>query len=42
MFAIKSGMPVIPVCIVGSYKPFTSIKIKYGQPIDYDKYKKRK
>ncbi|MBZ4662361.1 MAG: 1-acyl-sn-glycerol-3-phosphate acyltransferase [Caloramator sp.] len=42
MFAIKSGVPVIPVCIVGNYRPFTRIKIKYGQPIDYNKYKKEK
>lgn len=42
MFSIKSGMPVIPVCIVGNYKLFTRIKIKYGQPIDFNKYKKEK
>ncbi|CDF58164.1 lysophospholipid acyltransferase family protein [Thermobrachium celere] len=42
MFSIKSAKPVIPVCIIGNYKPFTKIIIKIGQPIDFTQYKKEK
>lgn len=37
--AIRSGKPVVPVGISGSFKPFTKIYIKYGKPIDMSKYK---
>lgn len=42
MFAIKSGKVVIPTLITGKYRLFSKIKIKYGQPIDFNKYKKEK
>jgi 1-acyl-sn-glycerol-3-phosphate acyltransferase len=34
MFALKSEAAVIPVAIIGPYRPFRSIKIVYGKPID--------
>ena len=37
--AIKSGCPVVPVGISGSFKLFTRFNIKYGEPIDMSKYK---
>lgn len=42
MFALKSGKVVIPTLITGNYRLFSKIKIKYGQPIDFTKYKKEK
>lgn len=32
--ALRSGANVVPVAIVGSYKPFRRMKIVYGQPFD--------
>ncbi|GBF72746.1 1-acyl-sn-glycerol-3-phosphate acyltransferase [Paenibacillus sp. 598K] len=34
MMALRSGAVVIPVAIIGPYKPFRRMKIKYGEPID--------
>lgn len=42
IFSIKSGKPVVPVAIVGTYKPFTRLKVKFGQPFDFTEYKKDK
>lgn len=42
MLAIKSGAPIIPVGIQGSFKPFTKVKINYGKPIYYKKYDNEK
>jgi 1-acyl-sn-glycerol-3-phosphate acyltransferase len=42
VFAIKSEKVVIPVAITGNYKFFTKLKITFGQPIDFVKYKKDK
>lgn len=42
LFAIKTGKPVVPVYIGGSFKPFTKIKVVYGKPIYFDSYKKPK
>ena len=36
--AIKTGTPVIPVGIHGSFKPFTKVYINYGEPIDLKEY----
>ena len=35
--AIRTGTPVIPVGIQGSFKPFTKVTINYGKPLDYSK-----
>lgn len=37
--AIRSGKPVVPVGISGSFKLFTKVRINYGEPIDMVKYK---
>jgi 1-acyl-sn-glycerol-3-phosphate acyltransferase len=42
MLSIKSGKSVIPVCISGKYKPFSKLRVIFGQPIDFTKYKKDK
>lgn len=42
MFSIKSGKPVIPVYISGSYKPFTKMGIEYGKPKNFEVEKGQK
>lgn len=42
LFAIKSGKPVVPIAIVGSYRLFSRVKIIIGQPIDFSGSKKEK
>ena len=37
--AIRSGVPVVPVGISGSFKPFGKVCITYGEPLDMSKYK---
>ncbi len=37
--AIKTGVPVIPCGIKGTFKPFTKVNINFGEPIDFSKYK---
>lgn len=37
--AIKTGTPIIPVGISGTFKPFSKIHINYGEPIDLSSYK---
>ena len=37
--AIKTGVPVIPVGIYGSFKPFSKVYVNYGEPIDLSSYK---
>lgn len=32
MLAVNSGVPVIPVAIKGSYKPFSTVNVIYGEP----------
>ncbi|MEF3301834.1 lysophospholipid acyltransferase family protein [Paenibacillus sp. GYB003] len=32
--ALRSGATVIPVAIIGEYKPFRKMKIVYGEPVD--------
>lgn len=39
VMAIKAGVPIIPVGIIGNFKPFRKITIKIGKPIDYSSYK---
>lgn len=42
LFSLKSNAPVIPVCIIGNYKMFSKIVIRYGEPITLDEYKGKK
>lgn len=37
--AIKANVPIIPVGIVGNFKPFRRVKVKFGEPIYYKDYK---
>lgn len=37
--AIKTGTPIIPVGIHGTFKPFSKVYINYGEPIDLSEYK---
>lgn len=37
--AIKTGAPVIPVGIHGTFKPFSKVYVNYGEPIDLSSYK---
>ena len=37
-FAIKSKVKVIPLGIQGSFKPFTKVKLVYGEPLDFSEY----
>lgn len=40
--AARSGVEVIPVRIEGSFKPFTKVKLYYGNPLDFSKYQSKK
>ena len=40
--ALKTGAPVIPVGIQGTLKPFHKVKLNYGKPLDFSKYKTNK
>lgn len=42
MFSIKSGKPVIPVLVSGSYRLFSKVRITIGAPVDFTQYKKDK
>ena len=42
VFSIKSGKPVVPVYISGSYKPFTKMSIEFGKPINFEEAKGKK
>ena len=37
--AIRSGKPVVPVGISGTFKLFSKVSINFGEPIDMTKYK---
>lgn len=34
--AIRAGVPIIPVGVQGSFKPFTKVKLNIGKPIHYN------
>lgn len=40
--AIKADVPILPVCIEGSYKPFSKVRLVFGRPfkLDVDRNKK--
>nr|WP_010250151.1 lysophospholipid acyltransferase family protein [Acetivibrio cellulolyticus] len=42
LIAQKSGAPIIPVAVMGSYKPFSKIKIVFGKPFSIDLNKDNK
>lgn len=42
MIAHRAGVPIVPVGICGSFKPFSKLKITYGVPITYEGYGEKK
>lgn len=36
--ALRAGVPIIPVGVQGSFKPFTKVIINYGKPMNFSKY----
>ena len=42
MFALKSGAPIVPVGISGSYRFFSRVTVRIGTPISMEKYAGRK
>lgn len=38
MFAIKSGAVVVPAAIIGEYKLFRPMRVKYGKPVDLSEF----
>jgi len=42
LIAVKSGAPVVPVAIRGSYKPFGTIKVVFGEPFKIDTEQNKK
>ena len=36
--ALQNKVPIIPIGIVGKFKPFTKIKINIGKPMDISEY----
>ena len=42
LFALKSGAPIVPVGISGSYRIFSKLNIHVGQPIPMEKYQGEK
>ena len=37
--ALKSGVPVIPVGISGSYRLFSPIRVRFGPPVDLERFR---
>lgn len=42
LFALKSGAPIIPVGISGSYKLWSTVSVKFGEPIPMTPYEGKK
>ena len=38
MIAQRAGVPVIPVGIYGSFRPFSKLMVTFGDPISYEEY----
>lgn len=38
LFALKGKAPIIPVAIISTYKPFSKVVLKFGEPILLDEY----
>ncbi|KKI88807.1 acyl-phosphate glycerol 3-phosphate acyltransferase [Bacillus sp. SA1-12] len=41
-FALRSDAAVVPCAIIGPYKPFTTLRVVYGKPINMDEYRAKK
>jgi 1-acyl-sn-glycerol-3-phosphate acyltransferase len=42
LIAIKAGVPIVPVAIIGPYRLFRPVRIVFGQPIDVTLFTKGK
>jgi len=42
VFALKSGAPILPVGIKGNYRPFTKMRVQFGEPIPMTQYEGQK
>ena len=40
--ALRTGVPVIPVGIQGTLKPFHKVTLNFGKPLDFSEYKTNK
>ncbi len=38
LIALKAKVPIIPMAMEGSFKPFTKIKVRIGKPMDLSSY----
>lgn len=38
LIALRAKVPVIPMAMEGSFKPFTRIKIRIGEPMNFNEY----
>ncbi|WP_245705151.1 lysophospholipid acyltransferase family protein [Alteribacillus persepolensis] len=41
-FALKSEAVIVPVAVIGKYKPFHKVTIVYGKPLDFQKLRDQK
>ncbi|WP_409301408.1 lysophospholipid acyltransferase family protein [Peribacillus sp. SCS-155] len=41
-FALRSKAVVVPCAVIGPYKLFGTVKVVYGDPIDFEKYREEK
>lgn len=39
--AVRTGVPVIPLGIQGTFKPFHKTTLNYGKPLDFSKYQSK-
>ena len=39
--AIRAGVPIIPFAVIGSFKPFTKVVYRFGEPIDFSGYREQ-
>lgn len=37
--AIRAGVPIIPMGVVGDFKPFKKVIYRFGEPMDFSNYK---
>jgi 1-acyl-sn-glycerol-3-phosphate acyltransferase len=42
LFALKSEAQVVPMAIIGSYKWFRPLEVRFGEPIPLEEYRKQK
>lgn len=38
LIALRAKVPIIPMAMLGTFKPFTKIKIRIGKPVDCSEY----